>query len=101
EVALSPRPEPQDERYVRRKFESIMTVELDDLLYHKQRDRSRALWRIYNECFRLGIPKEDCFQLCLYSPNNKFASEKRSGMDNLWRDVCYAYADATTRVSQR
>ena len=93
-------PTVQTKDYMHRKYGNLLTVELLDLLVHQQADRSRALWRVYNECHRLQIPREDCFRLCVHSPNNKFANEKRSGEWNLWRDVCHAYDQAERFVAQ-
>src|SRR5690606_12717828 len=100
EVSERPIEDPGIE-WLKRQHKDVMTVSLTQLLSQRHGDRSKALWRIYHECHRLGIPMEHCFWLCKSSPNNKFADSKYNSDEQLWRDVAAGYAAAERRVHDR
>ena len=92
-VKEEPIPVQLEQKYMLQKHADVLTYRLKTWLVRKQPDRSKALWAIYHECYRLNISKEDCYNLVHDSPNNKFASDKRTGDAVLWREICRAYAD--------
>lgn len=61
------------------------------LLTVRQADRSKALWRLSNECHRAGLTVEEAFTLLKESPNNKFSDNRFNGDEELWRDINTAY----------
>ena len=73
------------------KYANILGLTLADALKKRSGDRSRALWRIYNECRRLGMSREEAFVLARESPNNKFKDNRYDEDAGLWRDLCGAY----------
>ncbi len=65
--------------------------ELNDLLLRRMNDRSQALWRIYNLCFRQGMTEEECFSLVVGTPNDKFTGWRYNGAEGLWTDILRGY----------
>ena len=63
------------------------TKELVDLLDRPRKDRSSALWRIYNICYQLGMAEEDCFALVRGTTNDKFTEWRYNGEAGLWKDI--------------
>lgn len=63
------------------------THELVDLLNRARKDRSAALWRIYNICYLLNMSEEDCFALVRGTPNDKFTEWRYNGEAGLWKDI--------------
>jgi len=53
-------------------------------------DRSKALWKLMCECFRLGMSKEDVYWIAHNNPNNKF-KDRRQGVRDLRKDVLKAF----------
>jgi len=72
-------------------YSHLITPSMREILAKRAPDRSRALWRFYNECRRAGMTPEECFSLSSTSPNNKFADAKYNGETELWRDVLAGY----------
>lgn len=65
-----------------------------DLLEVRQADRSRALWYLFNECQRQGVPEAECFYLVLKSPNDKYQDLRTGKEPALWHDLLGGYAQA-------
>lgn len=74
-----------------------LSHELVDLVERPRRDRSAALWRMYQLCYRAGLTEEDAFALIRGTPNDKFHAEWRYNADeDLWKDIYRGYAVAHT-----
>jgi DNA primase RepB-like protein len=73
----------------------LLTVRLDRMLNFQDRnDRSGALWWMWHELARLGIPMEDAYHLVRGTPNDKFSEQAYNGSEALWRDCVNGYAHA-------
>jgi hypothetical protein len=87
-------PSPLDVRLI---HDKVTNTELLGLLTHRKQDRSAALWRAYNLCYRLRLSEEECYALLANSPNDKFHAEWRYNADDgLWKDICRGYHMAHT-----
>lgn len=63
-------------------------MELVDILQRERDDRSIALWRAYNICYRLGMDEREAFALLRGTPNDKFTRTWRYNQDaGLWTDI--------------
>jgi len=74
----------------------LLPEDLTALLGKKQPDRSRALWRMYHLCHQIELTREEAFWLIRGTQNDKFQTA-RHWDDELWRDLCAGYKDATAK----
>lgn len=81
-----PDPESLSSRYDLEQRYSL-TRELVDLLDRRRKDRSAALWRIYNICYQIGMNEEDCYALVRGTQNDKFTEWRYNGEAGLWKDI--------------
>lgn len=72
-------------------YEDYFTPQFSSYLKTRAPDRSRALWYLYNEAYRLNISPVDAFALIRGSPNNKFADSAYHSEAELWADLNAAY----------
>ena len=84
-----PIPEERSIQSILNRVGDILPSRLNQILYEKEVDRSKALWFAYHEFYRLDIDKEDAFWLLFSSPNNKFSSK-----EHLWNDLLNGYVTA-------
>jgi hypothetical protein len=92
---------PADNDWLLKQYKDVMTVKLQNMLTQRYGDRSKALWFMYHECYRLGIPVEHAYWLIRESPNNKFADNRYNSEEALWRDVQSGYTAAERREHDR
>jgi len=85
---------PVDRDTLLTKLQDRITVKLQLMLRKQQPDRSRALWWVYNECFRLGLSREETYWLVRGTPNDKFAHLRYNADQSLWRDIVAGFAQA-------
>lgn len=60
---------------------------------HPTASRSHILWKFLCEMSRLGIDKTTALVLAVNAKSNKWAKQPGGGWDELWRQLCKAYAD--------
>jgi hypothetical protein len=90
---------PRERQVLMERWQPQMTVRLNRLLSYRHRGgegRSGALWWIWHECHRLGIPMEEAYHLVRGTPNDKFCEQRYGGDQALWRDCVNGYAHAAS-----
>lgn len=73
-----------------------LAKDVDVHMHVEAPDRSGALWRLMNECFRNAIPREQVFLFAYHSKNNKFANLRYGGLRELAKDVIRAERESLT-----
>ena len=85
-----PIPKAQDSGIIRQKYSAYFTDRFRTNLDSMSNDKSRSLWLVYNECFRMQMSPEEVYSLVRNSPNNLYAEQKYNAERDLWRDICRA-----------
>jgi len=79
-------------RNLKDKFSEQWPKKLDDVLDRRSKDRSGSLWYLYNQCFRMGMTRDEVFALALESVNNKFTIRRYNQSLDLWHDCGRAHS---------
>lgn len=72
---------------VHEKFAETWQKSLEAAVWKRAADRSRALWHLFHQSFRLGMDRDDVFVVALKSVNNKWADCRYHAEDELWKDI--------------
>ena len=76
---------------IRDQYEEQFTPQFTDHLAKRAPDRSKALWYMYHECYRMNMNRADCGALLINGPNNKFKDSRYNWKAEFWADLygCY------------
>lgn len=72
---------------VKEKYAELWPKSLDAAVWKRAADRSRTLWHLYHQCFRVGMNREEVFITALKSVNNKWAECRYHAEAELWKDI--------------